>query len=106
MVSEAGPSAKCEPPLFSRFTADMERLRQPSQLRPLLAGAGFRALYRRCESAHSERRRVVGSGRFLWSDEDLPGIGAARQRAPELSRGGTLEPRPVVGRRRSPARAD
>src|ERR1039458_5615002 len=71
----------------------MDGLHASSQLRHLLAAAGFCSLSECGEAAHHPRGGLVGPGGFLRAAEDLRTDGAARRGAAQLFRRGPLEPR-------------
>src|ERR1039457_4309732 len=70
----------------------MDGLHASSQLRHLLAAAGFCSLSECGEAAHHPRGGLVGPGGFLRAAEDLRTDGAARRGTAQLLRGGPLEP--------------
>src|SRR6185312_13906478 len=85
LVSEARLAGPCERP-SARKDSELERLRDAPELRWVLAAAGRRAESRSREGADAERRRLVGSGGFLRTDQDLRDAREERPEASELSR--------------------
>ncbi len=81
----------------------MERFRRASQLRRVLAQAGSRPLPWSDKGSHAQRRRLVGSGRFLRTPQGLRGIRAERPRAAKCPGRRPLEPRRLVQRRGRPS---
>ena len=101
---ELGPLVERQSPLLPRVAADLERLRPPSRLRRVLEAAGVCAVAEPRHGADAQRRRLVGSGRFLRADQDLRAAREARHQEGELSRRRALEPRRLVARHRPHAR--
>src|ERR1039458_5713326 len=95
VVSHSGRAAECRSELLSWQDTHLERLRQPPELRPVLAEAGVRAVHWcrhwRSEGPESERGGLVGPGRFLRSGEDLRALRKERSRSSELPGGRPLE---------------
>ena len=83
---------------------ELERLRQPSELRLLLATAGGRALRRSRQRADAECRGLVGPGGLLRSDQDLRAAREARHEEPELPRRRSVESRRLERSKRPAAR--
>src|ERR1022692_2802493 len=95
VVSHSGRAAECRSEQLSWQDTHLERLRQPPELRPVLAEAGVRAVHWcrhwSSEGPESERGRLVGPGRFLRSGEDLRAVRKERPRSSELPGGRPLE---------------
>ncbi len=72
-LNELGPLSNGNAKYLHGPGTDLERLRQPSQLRRVLAEAGLLALFEVApvEGAQLECDRLVGSGRFLRAQQDL-----------------------------------
>ena len=98
---ELGSAGKREPPVFPRVAADLERLRPPSRLRRVLEAAGVCAVAESRHRADVERRRLVGSGGFLRSDQDLRAAREARYQERKLS--GRRDPGITAAGRAAPA---
>ncbi len=94
VVPQSRPALECEREVFSRQSSHLERFRQSSRLRRILARSGGYAEAYKSDGSQSECRRLVGSGGFLRSGHDLREIRDGRRESPELPGG-----RPVESRR-------
>ena len=92
-------SAQGKLPTWKNYVAHPE-------LRRVLAARERREVPRPRERADAQRRRLVGPGRLLWPDHDLPRARAARHEAPELPRRRAVEPRRLARPHGRQARRD
>src|ERR1051325_8467297 len=86
--------------VFPGQDSNLDRLRQRTRLHRVLETPGIRAVAQSCYGADVERRRLVGPGRFLWSNQDLRAARTSRHSKTKLSRRWTMEPRRLVAQRR------
>src|SRR6185369_16772359 len=85
MVFETGPTRECGYELFQRQAANLDQLHYSARLQRVLETPGVCAVAQQGHGADPERRRLVGSGRLLWSDQDLRAARASRHGETELS---------------------